>query len=57
MFSEISLPIIIGLNKSKQDNNKELYSEEGMNINKKQVAKMKTVDLMLLRLEVFEVKK
>ena len=39
------------------DNSKMMYSEEGLDINKQQKAKIKIADLMLLRFKMFEVKK
>jgi len=43
--------------KVKMDNSKMIYSEEGLDINKQQNAKMKIADLMLLQCKMFEVKK
>jgi len=39
------------------DNSKMMYSDEGLDINKQQNAKMKIADLMSLRFKMFEVKK
>jgi len=38
-------------------NNKMIYSEEGLDINRQQNAKMKIVVVMLLRFKMLEVKK
>jgi len=49
MFSGISLPMInFDQIKGKMNNNKMMYSEEGLDMNKQQNAKMKIVDPMLL---------
>ena len=57
MFSKMNLPVSFDQIKGKVDNNKKMYSEEGLDINKQQVAKIRIVDLMSLRFKVVEVKK